>query len=98
MIISLINISSSLGTRQLGAKLRSEIEQMLQKPGRILIDFSGIEVISNSFADECFGKLLLSHDLKLLTKNLVFKNANEFIQTVIKNSFFQRVKQIKGEC
>ena len=48
-----------LGSREGGRKVRRTIENLLQDGGRIDVDFSGVSVISSSFADEVFGRLFV---------------------------------------
>lgn len=90
MNFRLKDIGSSLGTRELGANIRSEVEVALSEGIKISFDFDGVKSISNSFADECFGKLLFNHDIDTIMKSISFSNANVFVKTVIVNSFKQR--------
>ena len=91
MVFRLADIASSLGTRQLGAQIREEIECQLSNGGIVSIDFSDMNVISNSFADECFGRLLQKHDISVIKSQISFKNANPFIASVLLNSLRQRM-------
>lgn len=77
------NISKSLGTRMLGSKIRTDIEKSFSKGEFVLFDFEGVTSISHSFADECFGKLLLSFELKFLQSQSTFRNTNELVQKTI---------------
>lgn len=94
MIIHFKNIGTSLGTRQLGAKVRADIESSIQSASTVVFDFDGVEVVSNSFADECFAKLLFTHDFDFIKAHTTFKNTNPFVKTVIANSFRQRAKAV----
>ena len=52
-------IERNFATRANGIEIRNEIVKNLSdKSDKIVIDFSGINVIVNSFADEAFGKLI----------------------------------------
>jgi len=75
-------ISSSLGTRDLGAKLRRDIIDKMSTSEKVFLDFSGVDVVTNSFADECFRKL------REIVKDEIFKQKTAFINT---NDFVQRV-------
>ena len=46
----------NLGTRQLGAVARERLMPLLQGNERVILDFTGVDVVSNSFADECIAK------------------------------------------
>jgi len=60
MILQLGNIGSHLGARVHGAEVRASIIEAL-KTGeeKIVFDLSNVKSISNSFADECFAKLVM---------------------------------------
>ncbi|MBX9450001.1 MAG: STAS-like domain-containing protein [Taibaiella sp.] len=55
-----------LGTRVHGACIRQQILDSFSQDNKIIFDFSGVETISNSFADECFAKLILIHPIELI--------------------------------
>ncbi|MBR4563667.1 MAG: STAS-like domain-containing protein [Paludibacteraceae bacterium] len=57
-----------LGTRQLGAVVRERLLPLLQQDERVVLDFTGVNVVSNSFADECIAKVLLW--FRLIIKNI----------------------------
>ena len=90
MIIQLGNINKSLGTRSLGSRLRLEIEENLKKGEFVCFDFSDVDFISHSFADECFGKLLLSWDITELKKRTTFVNTNPLVKNTISFTFKER--------
>jgi len=76
-------IGSSLGTRNLGAKIRLSILDKLESNERLLLDFDQVNVVTNSFANECFGKLRTSLPENEFKSKISFINANDFIQRVI---------------
>lgn len=84
---------NSLGTRSLGRKIRNSVLEDLRMGNRVVFDFGGVEIISNSFADECFGKLVLDFDLSFIKANTTFKNTNKDIVRVIKYAISQREYQ-----
>ena len=49
-------IGENLGTRQLGRQAREQLLPLIQQNDRVVLDFSGVNVVSNSFADECIAK------------------------------------------
>lgn len=57
MKINFSSLRPHLGTRFLGETMRKGIELALKEKEFVTFDFSGVEFISHSFADECFGKL-----------------------------------------
>lgn len=56
-------------------------------------DFEGVKVISHSFADECFGKLLLSRDLEHIKSLSTFLNANDLVKRTIAVSLKERLNE-----
>ena len=71
-----IQFGENLGTRQLGAKVRDILMPLLQSDDKVVLDFSGVNVVSNSFADECIAKLLLEIPLEELKKRTTFRGLN----------------------
>ena len=63
-----------LVSRALGAQVREELLAELAKGEKVALDFEGIEMVGNSFADECLGKLLLDIPLDDLRQITTFKN------------------------
>ena len=63
-----------LVTRALGAEVREALLKELATAPRVVLDFDGVEMIGNSFADECLGKLLLGMSLEELKRCTTFRN------------------------
>lgn len=76
-------IGGSLGTRNLGAKIRGTILEKIETNEMVYLDFDEVNVVTNSFANECFGKLLDSMSVSDFKTKIAFLNANDFIQKVI---------------
>ena len=67
-----------LGTRQLGEKTREKLWPLIQGKEKVCLDFEGVDVVSNSFADECIAKLLLIMSLEELKQRTTFSGLNDF--------------------
>ncbi|MCD2424934.1 STAS-like domain-containing protein [Niabella pedocola] len=93
MNIQFKNIGIHLGTRVHGAEIRSQIVEAMKQSDKIVFDFSDVETVSNSFADECFAKLTLFFSLDEVKSKTTFVNASPFIKAVIANSFKARLQQ-----
>jgi len=91
MHILFSTIGKQLSTRKDGAVVREKIARGIEKNQWIVLDFDGVEVVSNSFADECFAKLMLDFDLPTVKAHTTFKNASPFIKAVIANAFKERL-------
>jgi hypothetical protein len=77
------DISPSLGTRDLGAKIRVSIIDKIQNNEKVYLDFEGVNVVTNSFANECFSKLKDTITLEVFKSKIAFLNTNDFVQRVI---------------
>ena len=67
-----------LGTRQLGERVRNQLLPLIQGDEKVCLDFSGVDVVSNSFADECIAKLLLIMSIEELKQHTTFSGLNDF--------------------
>ncbi len=81
--IQFSDIGTSLGTRDLGAQIRVSIQQEIERNDKVFLDFQNVEVITNSFANECFGKLREAVTTEIFKSKIAFINTNDFIQRVI---------------
>lgn len=97
MNIKFSEFGSSLGTRDLGAKIRKEIEESIAKDEKVIFDLDGMEIISNSFADECFAKLLLKFDFDIIKSKTSFVNGNNENNKIILKAFKDRIKKINKD-
>lgn len=83
---------TDFGTREMGAKIREQIRPMLEAHETVVLDFSNVNVVSNSFADECVAKLLLDYTLPELKKLITFKSLNEMAERSILVALQRRMK------
>lgn len=63
----------NFGTRAQGAELRKKLLPLIKGKERVVLDFTGVNVVTNSFADECISKLLLEMPLDELKARTTFK-------------------------
>lgn len=94
MDIRFNDIGSSLGTRAKGQEIRKVILDALEQGDFVTFDLTGVNVMSHSFADECFGKILLEVDLQFLKSNSTFKNANPSVSKTISFVLKSRMQDI----
>ncbi|MDE7264416.1 MAG: DUF4325 domain-containing protein [Anaeroplasmataceae bacterium] len=79
------------GTRSSGKKLRQRLLNILQIENLpVLIDFSNIESITSSFADEFIGKLISEIGFVQFSSNFRIVNANDFISNLINKAILER--------
>ncbi|MBQ7361564.1 MAG: STAS-like domain-containing protein [Bacteroidaceae bacterium] len=66
----------NLGTRPLGKRVRESLLPLIEQNDCVVLDFTGVNVVSNSFADECIAKLLLVMSLAELKSRTTFRGLN----------------------
>ena len=84
-------IGDHLGTRMLGEEARNKLLPLIQGSERVVLDFEGVDVVSNSFADECLAKLLLVMPLDELKRRTTFRGLNDFARKNIAVAFKRRM-------
>ena len=94
MLIEFGHIGTHLGTRFAGASVREKIISSFDDTDKFVFDFAGVETVSNSFADECFAKLIFNFEMDEIKSKTTFQNASPFIKAVIANSFKERLSQL----
>ena len=64
--------------------IRDRIERDFEITEKFIFDFDGVQTVSNSFADECFAKLLLKYEMDKIKEKTTFQNTNPFIKSYCK--------------
>jgi len=80
----------NLGTRQLGKEAREKLMPLLNGDDKVVLDFTGIDVVSNSFADECIAKLLMDMPLETLKARTTFKGLNPLAENCVLTAIKRR--------
>ena len=84
-------VGDALGTRQLGAQVRERLLPLIESNDKVVLDFEGVNVVSNSFADECLAKLLFSMSFEELKQRTTFTSVNDFARKNIAIAFRRRI-------
>lgn len=87
----------SLGTRLLGAQIRTDLRPLLDGDEKIVLDFSGVDTVTNSFSDECIAKLLLEMTLEDLKSKTTFTGLTPMAERSILSALKRRQMQIRGK-
>ena len=99
IIYKIIERSEGTGTRDSAIRVKNEILNILseeQKP--IILDFSGVAVISSSFADELLAKLFLSLGLFQFNNLIKIRGLDASQQNILQRSVLQRIMEdIEGK-
>lgn len=85
-----IDFGVDLGTRQMGQAAHAKLLPLVQGEEKVVLDFSGVDVVTNSFADECIAKLLLQMPLEELKKRTTFKGLNSMASKSILGALQRR--------
>lgn len=88
-------IASDFGTREMGAKIREQLRPLFSEDSRIALDFTSVNVVSNSFADECIAKLLLDMSLEELKQRITFRGLNPMAERSILVALQRRNKAMQ---
>lgn len=91
IVFRFVTIGENLGTRMLGEKARNILLPIIQENDKTVLDFDGVSVVSNSFADECLAKLLLFMPLDELKKRTTFRGLDDFARKNIAVAFKRRL-------
>lgn len=95
MIIRFGEKGKSLGTRDDGRKFRAQIIDGVRGKELVELDFCGVDIISNSFADECIGKLVEDLGLEKLKRLTTFKNTSKTVAMILEKAIKDRVLAVQ---
>jgi hypothetical protein len=80
------------GSREYGRRAKIKIDNILvDKSSRILFDFSGVPLVSSSFADEAFGKLFLELGALDFARRCAFKSVDSTVKRLIDRAIALRL-------
>lgn len=84
---------NAFGSRESGKLARTKIENLMNKMTTpIEFDFSGVHIISSSFADEVFGKIFAELGPLAFGRLCQFKNIDQTVRGLIDRAIAQRMK------
>lgn len=83
---------TDFGTRDMGQKLRQKLLALIQSGENVVLDFSDVKVVSNSFADECLAKLFLEMSLDELKRHTTFRGLNPLAERSVLVALQRRYK------
>jgi hypothetical protein len=71
------------GSRGSAQIIREKIKPLLDKNEKVMLDFKGIDTITQSFADEIFGVFVRAFGIEYIKNRLLIQNYNDAIKTTI---------------
>ncbi|MBO4564663.1 MAG: STAS-like domain-containing protein [Bacteroidaceae bacterium] len=90
-----LDYGTDFGTRDMGQKLREKLLTLINSGEKVVLDFTGVNVVSNSFADECIAKLLLEMPLDKLKRNTTFRGLNPLAERSVLVALQRRYRVMK---
>lgn len=87
-----IDYGTDFGTRDMGQKLRQKLLELINSGEKVVLDFTGVNVVSNSFADECIAKLLIEMPLEDLKRCTTFRGLNPLAERSVLVALQRRYK------
>ena len=88
---------TDFGTRDMGQKLRQKLLPLIKGDKKVILDFTGVNVVSNSFADECIAKLLLEMPLSELKSRTTFRGLNPLAKRSVLGALQRRYKVLSAQ-
>jgi hypothetical protein len=92
-----IDYGTDFGTRDMGQKLRQKLLELINSGEKVVLDFTGVNVVSNSFADECIAKLLIEMPLEDLKRCTTFRGLNPLAERSVLVALQRRYKVLSGK-
>ena len=94
MIVKMNEFDRSLTTRAMGRDVYQQINHLLSSCDEtVIFDFLGVDSITNSFADEVFGRLAFELGIDGLRSKTSFKNISLFWARVVRQAIDARVAE-----
>ena len=94
MVIQMAEFGRALVTRIAGRSAFAKISKEMQlADGIVTFDFDGVDSITNSFADEVFGRMICEIGMEEMKKRTTFKNISPFWAHIVRAAMDSRASQ-----
>lgn len=91
MTVTMGDFGQSLTTRAAGRAAYGRIAGLFSQEGRVVVfDFDGVRTITNSFADEVFGRLVAEMGFDEFRGRTAFKNIRGLWARVVRSAIDSR--------
>lgn len=95
MIFKFNEYGKRLSTRDQGREVKAVFDKLYDSTSnKITLDFSGIELVTNSFADELIGKKIIEVGIDNFKSKTTFINLKPFVAMCIKKAIDNRVDEL----
>lgn len=72
------------------------LENLLREGQAVTLDFSGVGVVSSSFADEVFGRLFVEMGPRAFMTRIAMRNVDRTVEGLIDRAIVQRTRLGNG--
>lgn len=94
LIISVRKESHGTGTRRSAEQLRNKIVNAINESNsKVILDFTGVGIVSSSFSDELIGKLVMSYGFYNFQNYIQLVGMSTTIQGIVHKAIAQRLSQ-----
>lgn len=94
VVLPVRELSEGTGTRQAGEKFRTLVLNfIIAEKKNVKVDFSGVRLLSSSFADEFIGKIIAKYGFPFFIQRISLLNIDETNAAIIDRSVKQRMAQ-----
>ena len=92
LLVKLAEEADSFGARRAGAPLRAKLRNIVKMSGgrRVVVDFSDVPLVSSSFADEVFGKLLVEVGPLQFMQTITLQGMSRIVSELVDRAMRQR--------
>lgn len=90
MNVEMKKFGTVLSTRQSGRVAFDEVAPMVRAGKKIVFDFCGVDSVTNSFADELFGRLVMEFGFSALRASTSFIGIDSFSALSIRTAMERR--------
>jgi hypothetical protein len=95
IVIPVAEVSNGTGTRKSAEKLRTMILNItLADKKKVVLDFTGVNLLSSSFADELIGKIIAQYGFVFFIDHFSLKRLSPFNIILLNRSVQQRMAQM----
>lgn len=95
MVFQMKKFGTVLSTRSLGKQVYTSLyEDILHCDELLILDFDGIDAVTNSFADEVFGRLAVRIGLSELQRRTTFRNIDRVSAMCVRVAIDARNKEL----
>lgn len=90
--VKLAEEADSFGARRAGASLRKKLRNIVEMSGgrKVVVDFSDVPLVSSSFADEVFGKLLVEIGPLRFLQTITLEGMSRIVSELVDRAMRQR--------